>query len=117
MQQETDFKLRREFHYPGLPVDNNSVQLKPLFWDFVGKPVWRVDEKNPVYTIDVSAGFSYSITATKEENYAHILEKHKGGRYANSWLFFKDRNDANRLIKKVKQFIADNEIKINHGRE
>jgi len=97
-----------DHHYPDLKYDSNGVRKTPLFWDFVGKVVWFVDEQNPIYTIDMSAGFSFRIDKTTAANYAHIKSKHMGEPYGDKWLYFKERNDANRFIKKVKKFIEDN---------
>lgn len=95
-----------EFHYPHLKYDDRGVRQEPLFIDSVGKLVWFVDEQNPIYTIDISAGFSFSIGTIKAANYGHVKSKHLGEKWVDQkWLFFKDRNDANRTIKKVKEFI------------
>lgn len=96
----------RNIHYPDVEIENGG-QKEPLFWDYVGKPVWDVSDKSPIYTIDLSAGFSFKIGTVKQANYAHIIDAHKNGKYSKQWLFFKERNDANRLIKKVKCLIED----------
>jgi len=100
----------RDRHFPKVKV-TRGVQDKPLFWDFVGKPVWDVSEHSPIYTIDLSAGFSYDIETIKQAQYAHIIDAHEGGEYAKMWLYFKEKNDANRFIKKVKNFIEENRYK------
>lgn len=53
----------------------------------------------------MSVGISFKIETVKQANYAHIIDAHKNGNYSKNWLYFKERNDVNRLIKKIKDLI------------
>lgn len=97
----------KKYHYPDV-TKTNGVQDEPLFWDYVGKPVWDVSKECPIYVIEYSSLLSFNVRKDTEANYAHIIDAHKCGNYSRGWIFFKERNDANRFIRKVKNFIEQN---------
>lgn len=97
----------KSVHYTDITFDENNVQKEPLFLDYVGKPIWNVNEANPLYTIDLSNGFSFNVAVVKQSNYGHVIDAHKGGNYSKLWLFFREKGDANAMIKKVRKFIEE----------
>ena len=102
--------LMKKTHYPDV-TETDGVQDEPLFWDYVGKPIYDIDAKIPIYTIDISIGISFKIETIKKANYSNIIDAHQNGDYSKRWLYFREKNDANRFIKKIKQIIEDYRFK------